>query len=150
MTTILERLDLAPAPWRQSAACAGVDPELFHPDRGPGERKAMAAAKSICANCPVQRECLEDALEQDDRYGIWGGLLPDEREQLRRERGMTRRSLSAETMRANRERDERLLRQYDALLATQGNTLEMSRELGMSVDALNKRMERARKRRGRP
>ncbi len=149
MTTFIERLELDIAPWRESAACARVDPELFHPERGPGERRAMAQAKAVCARCPVQRECLDDALEQDDRYGIWGGLLPHEREDIRKQRGMTRdaRSNGARVMLANRERDDRLLPRYEALMTSQGNTLEMSRELGISVDALNKRMARARERR---
>jgi WhiB family redox-sensing transcriptional regulator len=150
MTTFIERLELDIAPWRESAACARVDPELFHPERGQGERIAYARAKAVCANCPVQRECLDDALEQDDRYGIWGGLLPHEREEIRRQRGMTRdaRSNGARAMLANRELNDRLLPRYEALIASVGNAAELQRELGISADALNKRMERARRRRG--
>ena len=149
MTTFIERLELDIAPWRESAACARVDPELFHPERGPGERRAMASAKAVCARCPVQRECLDDALEADDRYGIWGGLLPHEREDIRRRRGMTRgaQGNGARVAMANRERDDRILPRYEALIASVGSAAELSRELGCTVDALNKRMERARHRR---
>jgi WhiB family redox-sensing transcriptional regulator len=40
-------------------------------------------AKSVCATCPVQKECLEHAISVDERYGIWGGLNHDERRLLR-------------------------------------------------------------------
>ena len=32
------------------------------------------AAKRICQTCTVQTECLEYALANDERFGIWGGL----------------------------------------------------------------------------
>ena len=37
------------------------------------------AAKAVCRRCPVQIECLTDALAQGDRFGVWGGLSPRER-----------------------------------------------------------------------
>lgn len=40
-------------------------------------------ARVVCANCPVQEECLDWAMEQREPYGIWGGLTPRERERLR-------------------------------------------------------------------
>lgn len=39
-------------------------------------------AKRICATCPVASECLDHALVVGERYGIWGGLTPDERNDL--------------------------------------------------------------------
>jgi WhiB family redox-sensing transcriptional regulator len=38
-----------------------------------------AAAKRICADCPVRRECLEYALRVREPFGIWGGLNESER-----------------------------------------------------------------------
>ncbi|WP_407672362.1 WhiB family transcriptional regulator [Parafrankia discariae] len=32
-------------------------------------------AKRICSGCEVRAECLEYALENDERFGIWGGLV---------------------------------------------------------------------------
>jgi hypothetical protein len=57
-----------------------VDPELFFPvvEDGPLCVGQAAAAKAVCAGCPVRAECLEwarDALP----YGIAGGLTAQER-----------------------------------------------------------------------
>ena len=41
-------------------------------------------AKRICGECPVRAECLEYALEEDERFGIWGGMSERERRKLKR------------------------------------------------------------------
>ena len=66
--------------WRDQALCAQADPEVFFPERGGSPR----AARRVCARCPVRRQCLQWALENDERYGIWGGLTEDQRQKLRR------------------------------------------------------------------
>lgn len=63
------------------AACAEVDPELWFPERGGGP---AGDAKAICRRCPVQRDCLDWALDVNEEFGIWGGLSPSERAELRR------------------------------------------------------------------
>ena len=40
----------------------------------------------VCSECPIREACLEYALERAERWGIWGGATPREREQLMRER----------------------------------------------------------------
>jgi DNA-binding CsgD family transcriptional regulator len=72
----------APEPqnWREWASCRETDPEIFHPEKG----KSAQPAKQICANCPVQFDCLEYALDNDMRFGVWGGLSDRERRGLRR------------------------------------------------------------------
>ena len=66
--------------WRKSAACASVDPELFFPPNG---RSAEAKqAQMVCAGCPVRRECLEEALESDEQFGVWGGMIDNDRRKL--------------------------------------------------------------------
>lgn len=72
--------DNGPLPWQENALCAFVDPEVFFPEKGGSSREA----KRICAECTVQRDCLEYALENDERFGIWGGLSERERRRLRR------------------------------------------------------------------
>ncbi len=67
--------------WRDSAACAGVDPELHFPEKGGSTREA----KRICASCPVKVECLTYALERSERWGVWGGLSERERRRLLRD-----------------------------------------------------------------
>ncbi|MEV6073311.1 WhiB family transcriptional regulator [Nocardia sp. NPDC052001] len=63
------------ARWVQRAVCAQTDPESFFPERG----QTGHAAKKVCARCGVSRECLEYALAHEERFGIWGGLSPNER-----------------------------------------------------------------------
>jgi len=68
--------------WQAQAACAGVDPELFFPDRGMSTREA----KAVCACCAVRGDCLEFAMTNHERFGIWGGLSERERRRIRRAR----------------------------------------------------------------
>jgi WhiB family redox-sensing transcriptional regulator len=66
--------------WQEQALCAQTDPEAFFPEKGGSTREA----KRICVGCGVKGECLEYALEQDERFGIWGGLSERERRRLKR------------------------------------------------------------------
>lgn len=73
--------------WRTSAVCTQVDPELFFPasDRGRIFELQVAAAKRMCAGCPVRAECLSFALVALS-HGIAGGLTPQERRGIPRDR----------------------------------------------------------------
>jgi WhiB family redox-sensing transcriptional regulator len=66
--------------WQERALCAQTDPEAFFPEKGGSTREA----KRICTGCEVRTECLEYALEHDERFGIWGGLSERERRRLKR------------------------------------------------------------------
>jgi WhiB family redox-sensing transcriptional regulator len=68
--------------WQTDALCAQTDPEAFFPEKGGSTRDA----KRICTGCSVRAQCLEYALENDERFGIWGGLSERERRKLRRGR----------------------------------------------------------------
>ncbi len=71
--------------WQLHGACRGRDSNLFfHPE---GERGAVrdareAAAKRICAQCPVIEACRRHALASREPYGVWGGMSEGERERL--------------------------------------------------------------------
>lgn len=69
-------------PWVDHAICAQTDPEMFFPEKGGSTRDP----KKVCQGCTVRAECLEDALERDERFGIWGGLSERERRSLSRSR----------------------------------------------------------------
>ncbi|HEU0257569.1 MAG TPA: WhiB family transcriptional regulator [Microbacteriaceae bacterium] len=69
-----------PLAWQADALCAQTDPEIFFPEKGGSTREA----KKICEQCPVRQQCLQYALQNDERFGIWGGLSERERRRLRR------------------------------------------------------------------
>lgn len=69
--------------WTTRAACApeDMDPELWFSL----DPEVQLQAKAICVACPVLDVCLKEALAEEGgkrtagRYGILGGLLPNER-----------------------------------------------------------------------
>jgi WhiB family redox-sensing transcriptional regulator len=65
--------------------CRQEDPEAFFPDMGGSSREA----KQVCAACDVRAECLEYALTNDIRQGIWGGLSAHQRRRLEQQRTRT-------------------------------------------------------------
>lgn len=74
--------------WTKQAACLGMDPDLFMPQRG--ENKKVQKAKKICRNCPVVNECREYGLELSAKYdthGIFGGLSKYERAAILKQQG---------------------------------------------------------------
>jgi hypothetical protein len=66
--------------WRLSALCAQTDPEAFFPERG----ASPAAAKKVCAACPVQAACRAEAARFGDVMGVWAGTTETERKYARR------------------------------------------------------------------
>ena len=66
--------------WQERALCAQTDPEAFFPEKGGSTREA----KRVCTSCEVRSQCLEYALANDERFGIWGGLSERERRKLKR------------------------------------------------------------------
>lgn len=69
--------------WRDDAACASLDGDIMFPSDK--DVDGIAAAKAICAGCPVADDCLRYALETRAAHGVWGGTTPDERRQARRD-----------------------------------------------------------------
>nr|WP_269814155.1 WhiB family transcriptional regulator [Glycomyces dulcitolivorans] len=67
--------------WQVRALCAQTDPEAFFPEKGGSTRDA----KRICARCEVKENCLQYALDHDERFGIWGGLSERERRKIKRQ-----------------------------------------------------------------
>ncbi len=74
-TVLLSRLadQTVDQPWQTAAACAEV------PDAGhlffSEELHDIAAAKQVCAECPVIADCLEGAIGRSEPWGVWGGQL---------------------------------------------------------------------------
>ncbi|MFJ8957705.1 WhiB family transcriptional regulator [Streptomyces sp. NPDC102383] len=70
--------------WHTRGACHGMDVEdadaVFFPL--PRDHEAIAEAKELCGWCPVRRDCLDFALENVLKEGIWGGFTEAERRPL--------------------------------------------------------------------
>lgn len=77
---------IRPEPWTKDALCAQTDPDAFFPDKGGSTQDA----KKICASCDVRAECLEYALTNGERFGIWGGASERERRKIERDRKIGR------------------------------------------------------------
>jgi WhiB family transcriptional regulator, redox-sensing transcriptional regulator len=75
--------DIEQIGWQDRALCAETDPEAFFPEKGGSTREA----KRVCLSCDVRNSCLDYALENDERFGIWGGLSERERRRLKRRVG---------------------------------------------------------------
>lgn len=66
--------------WWERANCKGHDTDMWFPsDDGPN---GYAYARRVCRRCPVQLECLTDALDRNSTHGMFGGLTPRERSQI--------------------------------------------------------------------
>lgn len=72
------------ADWHRHGECHGVDPDLWFPQNGGSSKEA----KDTCKRCPYRERCLEEAMERNEEFGVWGGLTARERKRLRKERGL--------------------------------------------------------------
>lgn len=70
----------ADSAWQEQALCAQTGADFFFPEPGSSVREA----KRICGMCEMRSACLEYALNNDERFGVWGGLSEKERLSLRR------------------------------------------------------------------
>lgn len=66
--------------WYEFANCRGVPQHTFYPEHG----QSTAAAKAVCAECPVSVECLAWALDHGEMHGVWGGASERERKSMRK------------------------------------------------------------------
>ena len=88
---VLQPADIADLEWQEKALCAEVDPEIFYPEKGGSTREA----KMVCRSCEVRVECLQYALNRDERFGVFGGMSERERRRLKRPQpvGRSRREI---------------------------------------------------------
>ncbi len=82
--------------WVEAACRADwVDASLFFPGRG----ESPEPAKSVCDGCGIKASCLASAMEWEarpgnlgaGRFGIWGGMTPEERKRLAVDQELRRR-----------------------------------------------------------
>lgn len=65
----------------QAAHCVGTNPGDWFPERGVN----VGPLLRTCRGCPAQAECLVEALDRREMFGVWGGLTPRARRDLRRD-----------------------------------------------------------------
>jgi len=70
--------------WMERASCQETYPDAFFPVVGES-LELVAIAKRICRSCPVQNECLQLALDNREKHGIWGGTVYEERKEILRD-----------------------------------------------------------------
>lgn len=75
--------------WRENAACKGITVDIFYPKRGGTNIPAMRICWGDEDNppCPVRLQCLNWACtftEEEDRYGVFGGLTAPQRRKYRK------------------------------------------------------------------
>jgi WhiB family redox-sensing transcriptional regulator len=76
-----------PEAWMVAANCLGRTDLFFAPDDNESRsqrRFRESQAKSVCHECVVRTECLSEAMQSDEKFGIWGGLTERERRSARR------------------------------------------------------------------
>lgn len=66
--------------WRKHGLCQETDPEAFFPEKG----ESTKPAKRICAACEFKTPCLQYALDNGERFGVWGGYSERERRRMGR------------------------------------------------------------------
>lgn len=87
----MDHRDETPWAWRYEAKCRGEDTEIFFPPRDKALYKPIAdRAKAICLGkdgkpaCPVRKQCLKEAIKNDELHGIFGGMSHRERNAMKR------------------------------------------------------------------
>ncbi len=68
--------------WFDLGACRGLEASIFYPD----DEDSASSAKSVCESCDVQTPCLEYALTNREKAGVWGGASERDRRRIVRQR----------------------------------------------------------------
>ena len=82
--------------WRDRVACRDLDSDAiwFPAEKNCNDDRRWDTARAICAVCTVRDHCLDDALDVEgtvagsQRYGMRGGMTPDERAAEAKRRGI--------------------------------------------------------------
>jgi WhiB family redox-sensing transcriptional regulator len=64
--------------WAAAAKCRGMGDALFP------EGTDVKRMRQFCRNCPVQIDCLAEALDNRIEWGVWGGASERERRSILR------------------------------------------------------------------
>ncbi len=68
--------------WMAAGSCRQVPPETMFPTDSAG----VIVARGVCADCPVRSNCLDYALANRIKEGVWGGTSSRQRTRINRSR----------------------------------------------------------------
>jgi len=60
--------------WHEESECAKPANRVYIKNFFANKPSQQRDALKLCEACPVRRECLQNALEEKQTWGIWGGL----------------------------------------------------------------------------
>jgi len=91
LAAIYERMNIGE--WSHRAKCHGLPGNLFYAEYQHNNSQVQEA-RSVCLGthpdhpgvCPVIQECLDYAINNGERYGVWGGCSERERRRIKRQR----------------------------------------------------------------
>ena len=119
--------------WADQALCKGTSPTLFFPDDKANGSAVYITARTICAECEVSWECLQFAVENGIKDGMWGGRSPNERRGMREVNSMTDVSVLLAT--------EKVVERYRSM-GLSDFLVQAGGELGLSRLSIRRRMLR--------
>jgi WhiB family redox-sensing transcriptional regulator len=70
------------------ALCTEVGGDMFFPEPCSQAAPQYKEMRKVCIRCEVNEECAEYAIQANEQEGMWGGLSPNERKEIRRLRGL--------------------------------------------------------------
>jgi hypothetical protein len=128
--------------WMADGLCRQVDNEPWFPEKG----ESTIEAKRVCLRCDVREQCLQYALDNQERFGVWGGYSERERRRLAQGCDVTP-NLTPGGNRVPRLTDEQELDLMDLL--AQGWTLSrLAAQFGISRSAVGRIRDRRYKQNG--
>lgn len=63
-----------PGAWVLEGNCTSEGDKFFE--------RSVVEAKKLCKNCPIRRRCAEMGIENDEAFGVWGGLSRQDRKKV--------------------------------------------------------------------
>lgn len=90
-------LEIVEHDWERVARCRSASAIFFGPNHfePKADRLAREArAKSICMECPALTPCRKASLENEELFGVWGGMTEQERRDHMLARGTKRKKAS--------------------------------------------------------
>lgn len=84
MTLLITNRDFHRLVMNTVPECTSVNPDFFFADQNDPEEKygrsERAIAQGVCSRCPIKNECFANAINNEERFGVWGDSMPEQRQ----------------------------------------------------------------------